>query len=428
MGWIADVCFCDVVTKISGKVKLIVVGGGASGFFCAVNAARMNPSLEVVILERSSKLLAKVSISGGGRCNVTHQSEEVADMLDAYPRGRNFMRKTLHQFSSKDTIAWFQQRGVMLKTEADGRMFPVSDQSQTIIRCLLEEAEKFKVKIVMQTEVKAIEKLATGFAIVCKKEGSDVVREYCDVVCVAAGGQPKVDGFSLVQTLGHHIAIPVPSLFTFNIPDKKLHSLMGVSLTDAQVRIAELKMQERGAMLITHWGISGPSVLRLSSRAARELEALHYQFHCEVNWMPQFHETMMLEQLKGLRSSQKQELGNRNPFGLVSRLWIYLITKAGAEPHQLWQDQSNQILISLARVICRDTYTVSGKTTFKEEFVTAGGVLLNEMNPLTMESRKIEGLYFAGEYMDVDGITGGYNFQHAWSSGWIAAKSISSRE
>lgn len=202
---------------------------------------------------------------------------------------------------------------------------------------------------------------------------------------------------------------------------------MGISLPEAQVRIPELKIQEQGALLITHWGISGPAVLKLSSRAARELQGMDYQFHCEVNWLPEFHETAMLERLKALRSSLKQELGNRNPFGLVSRLWQYLVAKAGADENQSWQAQSNHTLIALSKVLCRDTYVVSGKTTFKDEFVTAGGVTLTELNPLTMESKKVEGLYFAGEYVDVDGITGGYNFQHAWSSGWIAAKSISSR-
>jgi predicted Rossmann fold flavoprotein len=202
---------------------------------------------------------------------------------------------------------------------------------------------------------------------------------------------------------------------------------MGISVPDAQVRIPTLKMQERGALLVTHWGLSGPAVLKLSSRAARDLQAMDYRFDCEVNWLPEFHESAMLEHLKGCRSSLKQELGNRNPFGLVSRLWLYLIARAGADGNVSWKEQPNQALIALSKILCKDTYVVSGKTTFKDEFVTAGGVNLSELDPATMESRKVKGLFFAGEYMDVDGITGGYNFQHAWSSGWIAAKSISSR-
>lgn len=409
---------------MSSRKKLIVIGGGASGFFCAVNAARSNKNLQVVVLEKTSKILAKVRISGGGRCNVTHASDMVDDMLDAYPRGRNFIRKTLHQFSSNDTISWFEKRGVALKTEVDGRLFPVSDQSQTIINCLVSEAEHYKVEIIMQADVVSIEKSIAGFNVAVSRNGQLPCIETADFVCIAAGGHPKLSGFDWLAETGHSIELPVPSLFTFNIPDKHLHALMGVASTSALVKIPSLKLQETGPLLITHWGLSGPAVLKLSSRAARELHGVQYAFEVKVHWVPQFHESSMLEALKQIKSAARQSIGAKNSFNLSARLWQYLLAKCSINPETIWPNVPHQALVNLARTLCGDSYMVSGKTTFKEEFVTAGGIKLEEINPLTMESKKLPGLYFAGEVMNVDGITGGYNFQHAWSSGWIAAKSI----
>ncbi|MEY3577915.1 MAG: hypothetical protein RL394_1500 [Bacteroidota bacterium] len=412
---------------MSQRKKLIVVGGGASGFFCAVNAARLDSSLEVVILEKSAKLLSKVRISGGGRCNVTHASTMVDDMLDAYPRGRNFIRKTLHQFSSNDTVKWFAERGVTLKTEQDGRMFPVSDQSQTIINCLMAEAEQYSVNIVMQADVISIHKDQEGFKLSVMISGRSAVVEKADLVCIAAGGHPKLSGFDWLEKTGHSIETPVPSLFTFNIPDKHLHALMGVSSKHAMVKIPSLKLQETGPVLITHWGLSGPAVLKLSSRAARELNAADYGFEVRLNWVPDSHESMMLEALKKVKAAARNTIGSKNNLDLSARLWNYLLMKSGINPEIIWPNIPQQSLVNLSRSLCNDVYTVSGKTTFKEEFVTAGGIKLDEINSLTMESKKMEGLYFAGEVMNVDGITGGYNFQHAWSSGWIAAKTIASK-
>jgi predicted Rossmann fold flavoprotein len=413
---------------MSKRKKLIVIGGGASGFFCAVNAARLDSNLEVVILEKSAKLLAKVRISGGGRCNVTHASTIVDDMLDAYPRGRNFIRKTLHQFSSNDTVNWFAERGVSLKTEQDGRMFPVSDQSQTIINCLMAEAEKYNVNTVMQADVVSIDKDQDGFTLSVMIAGRAPVVEKADFVCIAAGGHPKQSGFDWLERTGHSIEAPVPSLFTFNNPDKHLHALMGVSSKHAMVKIPSLKLQEVGPVLITHWGLSGPAVLKLSSRAARELNAAAYGFEVRLNWVPDSHESMMLDTLKKNKAIARNAIGSKNSFDLSARLWNYLLMKSGIDPENIWPNIPQQALVNLSRSLCNDLYTVSGKTTFKEEFVTAGGIKLEEINPLTMESRKMAGLFVAGEVMNVDGITGGYNFQHAWSSGWIAANSIASKK
>lgn len=413
---------------MSQRKKLIVVGGGASGFFCAINAARLDRNLEVVILEKSAKLLAKVRISGGGRCNVTHASTMVDDMLDAYPRGRNFIRKTLHQFSSNDTVNWFAERGVSLKTEQDGRMFPVSDQSQTIIDCLMAEAEKYNVNTVMQADVVSIHKDQEGFKLTVAISGRAPIVEKADFVCIAAGGHPKLSGFDWLERTGHSIEAPVPSLFTFNIPDKHLHALMGVSSKHAMVKIPSLKLQEVGPVLITHWGLSGPAVLKLSSRAARELNAAAYEFEVRLNWVPDSHESMMLDTLKKTKAIARNAIGSKNSFDLSARLWNYLLLKSGIDPDNIWPNIPQQALVNLSRSLCNDVYTVSGKTTFKEEFVTAGGIKLEEINPLTMESRKMQGLFVAGEVMNVDGITGGYNFQHAWSSGWIAAKTIASKK
>jgi predicted Rossmann fold flavoprotein len=407
--------------------KLIVIGGGAAGFFCAVNAARLDPNLEVQLFEKSDKLLSKVKISGGGRCNVTHAADFVYELIPAYPRGKNFVKKTLHQFPPAETVAWFNQRGVDLKVEPDGRMFPVSDQSQTIVDCLIKEAEMFKVSIHLKTDVKSIAKIGEGFNLTIQS-GGDLEKRVveADFVCVAAGGHPKLTGFLFLSETGHNIITPAPSLFTFNIADKNLHELMGIAVKDCIVRIPELKLEESGPVLITHWGLSGPAILKLSARAARDLNELEYQFKIAVNWISNYHESSALEMLKSYRLDAKHEVNGKNPFGLTTRLWMYLIGKAGLSDGMRWKDTSNPLLVSLSKVLTADQYSVSGKTTFKEEFVTAGGVNLKEINSLTMESLLCKGLFFAGEVMDVDGITGGYNFQHAWSSGWIAAKSITS--
>ena len=402
------------------RKKLVVIGGGAAGFFCAINAARLNPLLEVILLEKSSKLLSKVKVSGGGRCNVTHACFDIPVMSKRYPRGTNFVKKTFHQFFTTDTIQWFKERGVELKAEADGRMFPVSDSSQTIINCLLSEADKYGVKIKMLAEVKSIEPLQDQFTIHLPNQ--TLVADY---VCVASGGFPKITMFDWLKHLGHTIEEPVPSLFTFNMPSHPITKLMGISVENVIVKIRGSKLQEQGPLLITHWGLSGPAVLKLSAWGARELKLRNYDFGISVNWLPAYNEVSLKQEFLSLRFSiASQKISHKNPFGLPARLWEFLLQQSKINPDISWSNLPAKEQNLLIRNLVLFEADIKGKTTFKEEFVTAGGIRLTEVDANTMMSRKVKNVFFAGEILDVDGITGGYNFQHAWTSGWIAANEI----
>jgi predicted Rossmann fold flavoprotein len=381
---------------------LIVIGGGAAGIYCAANAARLCPGLRVTVLEKTGKLLSKVKVSGGGRCNVTHACFDITEMANRYPRGGQFVRRELYRWGVVDTVGWFEERGVQLKREADGRMFPVTDTSQTVIDCLIREVNRYGVEVRIHTEVKEV--AGNGDFVVQLADGRSIPADY---VCVACGGYPKSGMFDWIRRLGHAIEEPVPSLFTFNMPGDPITRLMGVAVAEAQVKIAGSRLVERGPLLITHWGLSGPVVLRLSAWGARELAAGSYRFGIRVNWLPEWSEQQVRERMQELRYEwAARSVWNGNPFALPQRLWEY----------------QNR----LVNFIWAAEYAVAGKTTFKEEFVTAGGVRLTEVDPVTCQSRMVPGLYFAGEILDVDGITGGYNFQHAWSSGWIVADSIAS--
>lgn len=420
--------------------RLIVIGGGAAGFFCAVNAARMDPALNVSIIEKSNKLLSKVKVSGGGRCNVTHACFDIAEMSKQYPRGQHFVKKAFHQFFTTDTIKWFEERGVKLKTEQDGRMFPVTDSSQTIIDCLLKEANKFGIEIVMKTEVRSLIPIAIGtdvgkFRIKLSDLSKGVLSDRLltsDFVCIASGGYPKSAMFDWLKQLGHTIEEPVPSLFTFNLPAGKaglpkhpITRLMGISVEKVKLKIVGTKLEEEGPLLITHWGLSGPAVLRLSAWGARQLAACRWQFTVTINWIPGFNEQSLRERFLGLRKTNAtQKIVNKNFLGLPARLWEFLIEQSGIKSEWRWADLPSAEQNKLIKNICSYECEVKGKTTFKEEFVTAGGIKLNEVDANTMMSRKVPNLFFAGEVLDVDGITGGFNFQHAWTSGFIAAKAI----
>lgn len=400
--------------------KLVVIGAGAAGVFCAVNAARLHPQLEVVILERSSKLLSKVKVSGGGRCNITHDCNSITEMVKRYPRGSSFLKKAFRHFFTSDTVAWFEQRGVQLKTEADGRMFPVTDNSQTVIDCLLKEADKYNVTIIRNAIVTTIDKVGASWQI--QTAAGTFMSDY---VCVATGGITGMPWLTCIQGFGHHIEKPVPSLFTFNIPGNSITELMGISCGQVSVKIAGTKWQQTGAILITHWGLSGPAVLRLSAWAAKDLAMKNYEFSIIVNWLPEFNETTLLARMQHLRFSlASQKIINRNPFGLPARLWEYFLQSAEINEGIRWADLPAKAQNKLVKLLCAQEFPVKGKTTFKEEFVTAGGVSLPEIDADTMQSKLVNGLYFAGEVIDVDGITGGYNFQNAWTTGWIAANGI----
>ena len=405
---------------------LIVIGGGAAGFFCAVNAARLHPLLKVVLLEKSSKLLSKVRISGGGRCNVTHACYSISDMIKKYPRGASFLKKAFHQFFTTDTIDWFAQRGVPLKTEPDGRMFPQSNTSQTIIDCLLDEAGKYKVEIVMNADVQTFYAANDGLHqenFIIKLSDQKTIE--ADYVCIASGGFSKSSQFEWMTKAGHSIQAPVPSLFTFNIPQNQIVSLMGISVENATVKVVGSKLQQSGPMLITHWGLSGPAVLKLSAWAARELAQKDYHFTIHVNWLPAYNENTLKDKIQQVRFEiATQKIVNRNPFAIPSRLWEYFLQQCGIDADSRWADLPAKEQNKLIKILCAQELDVKGKTTFKEEFVTAGGIQLSEIDVNTMQSKIVPNLFFAGEVLDVDGVTGGFNFQSAWTTAWIAAKSI----
>lgn len=404
----------------SGK-RLLVIGGGAAGVFCAVNAARKVPGLEVIVAEKTTKLLSKVKVSGGGRCNVTHDCREIGAMVKRYPRGEKFLKKAFHHFFTTDTIAWFQERGVALKTESDGRMFPVSNSSQTIIDCLLNEATVYGVRFLLGRSVEKIDRIEERFAV--QFSNSEVLE--ADFVCIACGGFPKVSQFEWIKALGHTIQEPVPSLFTFNLPGNTITALMGIAVEKAKVKIAGSKLAEEGPVLITHWGLSGPAILKLSAWGARELAAANWQFTAIVNWLPEFNDNSLREAMGELRFSiASQKIAGKNPFGLPSRLWDYLLVLSGIKEEWRWADMPSVAQNKLIKNLTGWEAQVKGKTTFKEEFVTAGGVTLSEVDPATMMSKRVPNLFFAGEILDVDGVTGGFNFQHAWTSGAVVASNL----
>jgi len=401
--------------------QLIVIGGGAAGFFCAINAAEQNPSLKVTLIEKNSKLLSKVKVSGGGRCNVTHACFEIDEMIKRYPRGKNFLKKSFHWFNSKDTIRWFEERGVKLKTESDGRMFPETNTSQTIIDCLLKEANRHNIEILMNCEVTSIEKDNGVF----KLKTANSKLHISNFLCIASGGYAKSAQFNWLKQTGHTIEEPVPSLFTFNMPGNNITELMGVSVEHATVKVVGTRLQEQGPLLITHWGMSGPVVLRTSAWGARELAEKNYHFSIVVNWLKDHTENTLREAWPLLRKRlSAQKLSSKNPFGLPNRLWDYFLKQSAIDINKRWADVNTSEQNKLIQLLSASLFEVKGKTTFKEEFVTCGGIKLSEIDANTMQSKKISGLYFAGEIMDIDGITGGFNFQNAWTTGYIAAKSI----
>jgi predicted Rossmann fold flavoprotein len=407
-------------SNLNGRV-LVVVGGGAAGFFCAVNAARLNPGLKVLIVEKTTKLLSKVKISGGGRCNVTHACFDIGEMSKRYPRGQNFVKKTFYQFFTKDTIQWFEERGVKLKAEDDGRMFPVTNSSQTIIDCLLHEANKHRVEIILQSEVRDLKCEDSKFNVFMSN-GRQLT---ADFLCIASGGYPKTSMFEWLKRTGHTIEKPVPSLFTFNLPKHPITELMGVSVERVRVKIEGSKLIEEGPVLITHWGFSGPVILRLSAWGAHELADKNYEFKIHINWLPQFNENNLKEVFRNFRNElSTKKVVNHNFSNLPNRLFLFLLQQSGVSDHLRFADLPSKTENTLIRNLVDYVVEVKGKTTYKEEFVTAGGIMLGEIDVNKMMSKKVPNLFFAGEVINVDGITGGFNFQHAWTSGWIAANSI----
>lgn len=410
------------VSLSSNNNTLVIIGGGAAGFFCAINAAMLNPLLRVIVLEKSGKLLSKVKVSGGGRCNVTHACFDVQELSRFYPRGEHFVRKAFHRFNPKDIIQWFEERSVKLKTEADGRMFPVTNSSQTIIDCFLKEADKYKVEVRTNCEVKNISQQENS---IWKIDCGDGKTFEAGFVCVACGGFPKLQQAGFLKETKHHIIPPAPSLFTFNIPHHPVTELMGVSVTNATVKVQSTKLKSSGPLLITHWGLSGPCVLKLSAWGARELQQRQYDFTISVNWLGEKRELEVKDELQYLRTAKgNSKISNGNSFQLPGRLWNFLLQMAGIKADWNWADLPSKEQNKLVQLLVNHEFQVKGKTTFKDEFVTAGGIDLKEVDVQTMQSKLHPRLFFAGEMLDVDAVTGGFNFQFAWTSAFVAAQSI----
>jgi len=400
-------------------LQVAVIGGGAAGFFAAISAKTHHPEAKVTIYEKSNKLLSKVRISGGGRCNVTHHCFDVRELVKFYPRGERPLKKAFGQFSPTDTISWFEQRGVKLKTEPDGRMFPTTDNSQTIIDTLMQETRKLGIGIQTKANIKKLKKVEEGYELNLHRGG----RLHADKVIVATGGSPRPNGFDWLRELDHEIEEPVPSLFTFNMPNEPIKELMGVVADPVSVKIMGSKLQSSGPLLITHWGMSGPAILKLSAFGARELNEKEYEFKVLVNWTGERAEQEVRAILKEVvREHGMKKIRNVNPFHLPGRLWEFLIGKLELGDNMIWQNMGKKNINRLVHLLTNDEYQVQGKTTFKEEFVTCGGISLQDVDIKTMESRKSPDLYFAGEVLDIDGVTGGFNFQAAWTTGYIAGK------
>ena len=403
-------------------MKIIIIGGGAAGFFAAITAAEANPKADIIILERGKDLLQKVKISGGGRCNVTHACLVPRDLAKNYPRGERELMSPFSKFSAGDTIDWFDKRGVDLKIEEDGRMFPVSDDSQTIVDCLFGTATRLGVKILRGYRVDDLTVGLNG-----KWQISTPERRFeADKVLLATGSSTAV--WSLLERLGHTIVKPVPSLFTFNIKDERLKDLLGISIPNAEVSVDGEKLKESGPLLITHWGVSGPAILRLSAWGARVLNHRNYQFTVKINWTNGHTLREVEETLNYCKSDlyPKKHVSNTPQYDVPNRLWQRLIAASEIGETIRWADISKRHIQNLAQQLAQGSYEVRGKSTFKEEFVTAGGVRLDEVNFKTFESKVLPNLYFAGEILDIDAITGGFNFQAAWSGAWTAGKAMAS--
>lgn len=400
-------------------MKITIIGGGAAGFFAALSAKTHFPDAHVCILEKTSKFLGKVKISGGGRCNVTNATFNSRLLSENYPRGEKFLRKAFESFNAQDTVNWFESRGVALKTYPDNCIFPLSNESQSIIDCFLLEARKLGIELQTGQSVEIIRKKANGFEIETNQG-----KHTADKVIITVGGQPKSTWFSAIETFGHTIIPPVPSLFTFNMPKEPIKALMGVVVEHARVRIEGQKLVGVGPLLVTHWGMSGPAILQLSAWGARILAEKAYTCSILVNWLDEAKEDAIRQEFAQIQKTNGAKmLQNHNPFPIPHRLWMYLLEKNGIKPDVRWIDLAGKNANKLINTLINDRYEVQGKTTFKEEFVTAGGIDLAEIYPQTMQSKLIPGLYFAGEVMDIDGITGGFNFQAAWTTGYLAGKS-----
>jgi hypothetical protein len=398
--------------------RVMIIGGGAAGFFAAIACAERNPDARVTICELTGNLLAKVRISGGGRCNVTTATTDPAELVRNYPRGGRELLGPFHRWGPTETAAWFAAHGVELKAETDGRMFPVTDDAGTVVACLQRAAVAARVVVRTRCGVQAVR---PGFAVELTTEETVA----CDRLLIATGGGKAGSGLELARQLGHTIVTPVPSLFTFQLADPRLAGLAGVAAEHVEVRVPGTELRERGPLLVTHWGMSGPAILKLSAWGARLLHDRDYRFDLTVNWVaPRGIDQTLAELVRVRMDHPRRQVTGGNPFGLPQRLWERLALAAGVAAARPWTSVSNEVLQALARELGAGRFSVTGKSLFKEEFVTCGGVRLDEVDFKTMESRRRSGLYFAGEVLDIDGLTGGFNFQSAWTTGWLAGRAM----
>ena len=400
---------------------LIVIGGGAAGFFGAIQAAECHPNFKILILEKSNKVLSKVRISGGGRCNVTHNCFNPSELSRHYPRGEKQLKNLFKEYQASDVVSWFKQRGVKLKAEEDGRMFPVTDNSATIIDCFLQAAEEHQIKVEKGASVIKVEKTEVTFKVHC--EDGRIVKS--KKVLVAIGGHPNPNAYSFIKETGHTIISPIPSLFTLNDSERNFKDLMGVSVPNGVVRIAGTKFSQQGPILITHWGLSGPAVIKLSAWAAKLLFEKRYEVIALVSWVGETQEEVVRQYILEYKVNHKKRKVYSYPlFELPQRLWVKFCSLSEIDGDKIWDEVSLKKVNKLIELLIRCPFKIKGKTTFKEEFVTCGGVDFSEIDNETMESKKVKGLFFAGEVLNIDGETGGFNFQAAWTTSFIAAKNM----
>lgn len=406
---------------MENQLNIAVIGGGAAGFFAAITAKRSNPEARVTIFERAQKVLAKVLITGGGRCNVTNSFAKITDLKQAYPRGDKMMKRLFNVFDHNDTWQWFEKRGVKLLTQADECVFPVSQSAHSIVDALTNEALLLGVDVRTGHALEDIRPIGNGDLQLVFKGKKPLVFHR---VAITTGGSPRAEGLQYLARLGHDIVPPVPSLFTFNIADAAFKALMGTVVEDVSVAIVGTKLRATGPLLVTHWGMSGPAVLKLSSYGARHVNDCGYKFQISVNWVG-LNGAMVGEQLQNIiENNRRKQLSSVHPFGLPSRLWQYILYKVGLDVDKRWDELGKKGINKLVETLTNDLYNVTGKGAFREEFVTCGGVSLANINLNTMESKVCPHLFFAGEVLDVDAITGGFNLQAAWTTGYVAGKSI----
>ncbi|MGM0599408.1 MAG: NAD(P)/FAD-dependent oxidoreductase [Candidatus Rifleibacteriota bacterium] len=402
-------------------MKVAVIGGGAAGFFAAICIKENYPSAEVTIFEKSVNILRKVKVSGGGRCNLTNGCKTIKELCSAYPRGANHLKKAFKTFDNHDAMQWLKTKGVKLTVQEDGCVFPASQNSQTVIDCFFKLSEKLKIQIKTKSEINSIIPAKGRVQLSIKNKSND--NNIFDKVVVAVGGISKREKLNWLEKLGHKIEPPVPSLFTFNMPNEAIKDLMGIVVENAIVSLEDTNIKTRGPVLITHWGMSGPAILKASAFGARLLHNKNYDFKIHLNW-PGIEKTEIIRnKIRAITTENaKKNLTNYRPFNLPDRLWRYLLKKLNFAATQKWNELGKKNLNRLVEVLSNDIYRVQGQSAFREEFVTCGGVSLKSINIKTMQSRKVPGLYFAGEVLDIDGITGGFNFQAAWTTAFIAAK------